>query len=46
MDDESYVKADFKQLMGQKIYLAPALRDVPLKFKFVFAEKNARKYMI
>lgn len=46
MDDETYVKADFKQLPGQKFYLATARGDVPAKFKFVFADKFARKYMI
>lgn len=46
MDDETYVKADFGQIPGQKFYLATARGDVPAKFKFVFADKFARKYMI
>lgn len=46
MDDETYVKADFGQIPGQKFYLATARGDVPAKFKFVFADKFARKFMI
>jgi hypothetical protein len=46
MDDETYVKMDFGQLPGQKIYKATGRGDVPGKFKFVFADKFARKCLI
>lgn len=46
MDDETYVKMDFGQLPGQKFYKATGRGDVPSKFKFVFADKFARKLMI
>lgn len=46
MDDETYIKADFKQIPGQKFYLSKARGDVPAKFKFVFVEKFASKHMI
>lgn len=46
MDDETYVKLDFGQIPGQKFYLAKRKGDAPGKFKFVFADKFARKLMI
>lgn len=46
MDDETYVKMDFGQLPGQKFYKATSRGDVPSKFKFVFADKFARKFLI
>lgn len=46
MDDETYVKLDFKQLPGQKFYIATGRGDVPGRFKFVFADKFAKKAMI
>ena len=46
MDDETYVKMDFGQLPGQKFYLAKLKGGAPVKFKFVFQDKFARKSMI
>lgn len=46
MDDETYVKMDFGQLPGQKFYMAMARGDVPNKYKFVFADKFAKKFLI
>lgn len=46
MDDETYVKMDFRQIPGQKFYVAITRGDVPARFKFVFADKFARKLMI
>lgn len=46
MDDETYVKMDFKQLPGQKFYVATGHGDVPNKFGFVFADKFAQKFLI
>ena len=46
MDDETYVKMDFGQLPGQKFYLTKLKGGAPVKFKFVFQDKFARKLMI
>lgn len=46
MDDETYVKADFKQLPGQKFYVASMRGNVPSKYKFVCQDKYAKKYMV
>lgn len=46
MDDETYVKLDFKQIPGQKFYSADARGNVPPKFKFVKCDKFAKKCMI
>lgn len=46
MDDETYVKMDYKQIPGRKFYLATGRGDVPSRYKFVFADKFARKLMI
>lgn len=46
IDDETYVKADFQQIPGLKFYKAPARGKVLARFKFVFADKFAKKFMI
>lgn len=46
MDDETYVKMDFGQIPGNKFYLAKRKGNVAGRFKFVFADKFARKLMI
>lgn len=46
MDDETYVKMDFKQLPGQKFYASTIRGNVPKKFKYVLQDKYARKAMI
>lgn len=46
LDDETYVKADFQQIPGVKFYKAPARGKVPGKYKFIFADKFAKKFMI
>ena len=35
MDDETYVKMDFKQIPGQKFYVASKHLNVADKFKFL-----------
>lgn len=46
MDDETYVKFDFKQIPGQKFYLSTIRGNVPNKFKYVLQDKYAKKLMI
>lgn len=46
MDDETYVKMDFKQLPGQKFYASQFRGNVPKKFKYVLQDKFAKKAMI
>ena len=46
MDDETYVKCDFKQLPGQKFYVSKIRGNVPKKFKYVLQDKFAKKLMI
>lgn len=46
MDDETYVKMDFGQLPGHKCYMSKLKGGVPNRFKFVFADKFARKLMV
>jgi transposase len=46
MDDETYVKNDFKQLPGQKFYISTMRGNVPDRYKFVHQEKYAKKLMI
>ena len=43
---KGYVKLDFEQPPGQKFYLAKLKESAPVKFKFVFQDKFARKLMI
>jgi hypothetical protein len=46
MDDETYVKNDFKQLPGQKFYVSTIRGNVPDINKFVLQKKYAKKLMI
>jgi hypothetical protein len=46
MDDETYVKADFKQIPGQKHYYSKIRGSVPKKYKYILMEKYAEKYLI
>jgi hypothetical protein len=46
MDDETYVKLDFKQLPGQRFYLSTFRGNVPARYKYVCVEKFAKKVMI
>lgn len=46
MDDVTYVKMDFGQLPGHKLYFAKRKGDVPDSYKFVYADKCARKLII
>lgn len=46
MDDETYVKCDFRQLPGQNFYASKFRGRVPDKYKFVLVDKFAKKYMI
>lgn len=46
IDDETYVKMDFKQLPGQKYYCSMIRGNVPKKFKYVLQDKYAKKAMI
>lgn len=46
MDDETYVKRDFRQLPGKKFYVSTIRGNVSSKFKFVCQDKFAKKFMI
>lgn len=46
MDDETYVKADFKQIPGQQFYTAKKRGLVPEKFKEKKLDKFPKKYLI
>jgi transposase len=46
MDDETYVKMDFRQLPGQKYYVSRIRGQVPDKFKYIYQDKFAKKLMI
>jgi transposase len=46
MDDETYVKTDFKQIPGPKFYVAKLRGHVSLKYKYVQVEKFAKKVLI
>lgn len=46
IDDETYVKADFRQIPGQKFYYSKIRGDVPKKYKAILIDKYAKKYMI
>jgi hypothetical protein len=46
MDDETYVKTDFKQIPRQKFYYSQIRGNVPKKYKHILIDKYARKYMI
>lgn len=46
MDDETYCKADFKQIAGQEFYTSISRQNVPEKFKKKFRSKFAKKYLV
>lgn len=46
MDDETYVKSDFRQMPGNQYYLSVIRGDVPNKFKVIKMSKFAKKYLI
>lgn len=46
LDDETYVKCDFKQLPGQNYYSAQKRGDCEEKYKFKKQDKYGKKYMI
>lgn len=46
MDDETYVKCDFRQLPGQKFYVSQFRGNVLPKYKYVLQDKYAKKMMI
>lgn len=46
MDDETYVKSDFKQLPGQSFYVSKVRRGVKNKFKLIRIGKFPKKHMI
>jgi hypothetical protein len=46
MDDETYIKMDFKQIPGKNFYVAKSRGDVEKKFKYVMVDKFAPKMMI
>lgn len=45
MDDESYLKADPKQMPGQQFYCKRRGRNVNDKFRYKFVDKFAKKFM-
>lgn len=46
MDDETYVKMDYKQLPGQKFYTAIKRGNVASKYKYVYMDKFGKKLMV
>lgn len=46
MDDETLVKADFRQIPQQKFYVANKRGSVPKIFKYKKIDKFARKYLV
>jgi hypothetical protein len=46
MDDETYVKCDFKQVPGQKFYVSTIRGNVSNKYKHSFVHKYAKKLMV
>ena len=46
MDDETYVKSDFKQVPGQKFYVSTIRGNVPNKYKHILVDKYAKKFMV
>lgn len=46
MDDETYVKCDYKQIPGRQYYVSKIRGNVPDKYKYVYQEKFAKKLMI
>ena len=46
LNDETYVKANFKQLPGRKFYVSQFRGNVPDKFKYIQVDKFAKKFMV
>jgi hypothetical protein len=46
MDDETYVKCDFRQIPGQKFYYSTMRGNVPKKYKSILVDKFAKKYLV
>lgn len=46
MDEETYVKSDFKQMPGNQYYSSVIRGDVPNKFKVIKMGKYTNKYLI
>ena len=46
LDDETYMKANFKQLPGRKFYVSQFRGNVPEKFKYIQVDKFAKKFMV
>jgi transposase len=46
MDDETYVKTDFKQVPGQKFYVSTHRGYVADKYKHILVDKFAKKFMV
>ena len=46
MDDETYVKMDFKQIPGQRYYASKIRGNVSDKYKYVMTDKFSKKLMI
>lgn len=46
MDDETYVKSDFKQLPGKTFYVAAAKKMIEKKYRKIATKKFAKKYLV
>lgn len=46
MDDETYVKADFKQIPGRQFYTAKKIGEVDNKYKEKKLDKYPKKYLV
>jgi transposase len=46
MDDETYIKLDYKTLPGPQFYTSPKGKDVPASVKAVYTEKFGKKVMV
>lgn len=46
MDDETYVKLDYKALPGPQFYTSPKGKDVPESVKAIYTEKFGKKIMV
>ena len=46
MDDETYIKADAKQIPGLEFFIGKSRLDVPEKFQKKKVDKFAMKYLV
>ena len=46
MDDETYIKADTKQIPGQEFFVGKTRLGVPKKFRKKKVDKFAKKYLV